>query len=150
MRKNKKKKVLKQIITLIIFIILLIITSQSDINIQEYLHSESEQITVSYNIGEIPEYENEPYVIINNNIPNFEEEDYTTESFETYSKLDKLGRCGVAYANICQETMPSADEERESISSIKPSGWKNVKYGDEYLYNRCHLIRMATSFRKCK
>ena len=31
-------------------------------------------------------------------------------------------------------------EARESISSVKPSGWINVEYGGQYLYNRCHLI----------
>ena len=33
--------------------------------------------------------------------------------------------------------------ERESISSVIPSGWKSVKYDSvsgKYLYNRCHLI----------
>ena len=34
-------------------------------------------------------------------------------------------------------------KERESISNVKPSGWKSVKYDivdGKYLYNRCHLI----------
>ena len=34
-------------------------------------------------------------------------------------------------------------KERESIGSIKPSGWHTVKYDSvdgKYLYNRCHLI----------
>lgn len=83
-----------------------------------------------------------PWIILNGNIPDFTESDMTTEAFETYSELDSLGRCGVAYANICQELMPT--EERESISEVKPSGWINKDYGDlvdgGYLYNRCHLI----------
>ncbi|MBO5461599.1 MAG: DNA/RNA non-specific endonuclease, partial [Ruminococcus sp.] len=52
-----------------------------------------------------------------------------------------LGRCGEAYANICQELMPT--EERGNISSVKPSGWVNAEYDfidGKYLYNRCHLI----------
>ena len=80
------------------------------------------------------------YVEINNNVPYFEESEYTTESFEKYSELDELGRCGVAYANICKETMPVDGEERESISNVKPTGWVQAKYDGEYLYNRCHLI----------
>ncbi|MET0016373.1 DNA/RNA non-specific endonuclease [Oscillibacter sp.] len=62
-------------------------------------------------------------------------------AFETYSPLDSLGRCSVAYANVCTETMPT--EERSEIGQIKPSGWYTVKYDNvdgKYLYNRCHLI----------
>lgn len=68
----------------------------------------------------------------------FPEEDMTSVSFETYSELDTLGRCGVAYANVGQDLMPT--EDRESISSVTPSGWINREYDGEYLYNRCHLI----------
>ncbi len=81
------------------------------------------------------------YVELNENQPEFTEADYTTEVFEIYSELDVLGRCGVAYANICKELMPT--EEREEIGMIKPSGWQTVKYDcvdGKYLYNRCHLI----------
>lgn len=83
----------------------------------------------------------ETYAIVNGNIPYFNEEEFTTEAFETYSELDELGRCGVAYANICKELMPT--EERGKIGMIKPSGWHTVKYDwvdGKYLYNRCHLI----------
>lgn len=81
------------------------------------------------------------YEEIDGNRPDFTEEDYTTEAFESYSELDGLGRCGVAYANICKELMPT--EERGSIGQVKPSGWHTVKYDwvdGKYLYNRCHLI----------
>lgn len=96
---------------------------------------------ISYDIGEIPEYNGENYIIINENIPTFTEEDYTTDSFEKYSDLDYLGRTKTAFANIGKETMPS--EKRGSIGMIKPSGWHTVKYDivdGKYLYNRCHLI----------
>lgn len=90
----------------------------------------------------IPEYEGEPFAVINQNVPFFEKDDYTTESFENYSELDELGRCGVAYANISKELMPT--EERGQIGAVRPSGWHTVKYPelieDRYLYNRCHLI----------
>lgn len=89
----------------------------------------------------IPAYDGKAYVAINNNEPFFTDNDMTTTAFENYSDLDSLGRCGVAYANICKEIMPT--EERGKIGMIKPSGWHTVKYDvikDRYLYNRCHLI----------
>ena len=92
----------------------------------------------------IPDYSGAPFVIINNNIPFFDENDYAKETFESYSKLDSLGRCGVAYANVSRELMPT--EERGKIRDIKPSGWRQAKYegivdsNPPYLYNRCHLI----------
>ena len=101
---------------------------------------EVSQATTYLNIEDIPEYTDSIYVEINNNKPFFEESEYTTESFENYSKLDELGRCGVAYANISKETMPPEGDERGSISSVKPTGWEQAKYDGEYLYNRCHLI----------
>lgn len=85
----------------------------------------------------------DPYIEINNNKPFFSAEDKTrTDAFENYSELDSLGRCGVAYANICQELMPT--EARGEIGSVKPSGWHTIRYNGlvsgNYLYNRCHLI----------
>lgn len=95
----------------------------------------------SYNISDIPEYSGLGYVYINNNEPIFDDEYKNEKSFEIYSKLDSLGRCGFAFANIGVDLMPTA--ERESIGGIKPSGWNQVKYDivdGKYLYNRCHLI----------
>ena len=89
----------------------------------------------------IPAYDGKAYVAVNNNEPFFSDSDMTTTAFENYSDLDSLGRCGVAYANICKDIMPT--EERGKIGMIKPSGWHTVKYDvikDRYLYNRCHLI----------
>lgn len=89
----------------------------------------------------IPEYSGAPYVEINGNVPEFTDGDMTTDSFETYSELDSLGRCGTAYACVGRDLMPT--EKRGSIGSIKPSGWHSVKYDfvdGKYLYNRCHLI----------
>ncbi len=94
-------------------------------------------------VADIPPYSGKPYIELNNNVPMFtEEEKKSTEAFERYSNLDKLGRCGVAYANVCKELMPT--EERGSIGNVRPSGWHTVKYPDviedNYLYNRSHLI----------
>ncbi|MBQ8913855.1 MAG: DNA/RNA non-specific endonuclease [Lachnospiraceae bacterium] len=90
----------------------------------------------------IPEYVDEPYVQVNYNEPFFTESELKTESYESLSELDELGRCGVAEACVGIDIIP--DEERGEIGDIKPSGWRIVKYDgvveDEYLYNRCHLI----------
>lgn len=99
------------------------------------------QSGASYDLSAIPAYEDAPYVVLQDNIPGFDESDWTTQAFETYSPLDELGRCGVAYANICKELMPT--EERGEIGQVKPSGWHTVTYDvvdGRYLYNRCHLI----------
>lgn len=92
-------------------------------------------------LSQIPNYTGSPYAVLNDNEPEFDD-DFTTEAFEDYSELDDLGRCGAAYANICQELMPT--EKRGDIGMVKPSGWHTVKYPDiikdRYLYNRCHLI----------
>ena len=95
----------------------------------------------SLSLDEVPAYDGEPYVVLYDNQPGFDLEDFTTESFEIYSSLDYLGRCGAAYANVGIETMPT--EERESISSVEPTGWENNSYefvDGGYVYNRCHLI----------
>ena len=101
----------------------------------------SETATPSFSLEDIPAFTGTPYVVLNDNQPDFSQSDMTTESFETYSPLDALGRCGVAYANIGQDLMPT--EKRGSIGQVKPSGWQTVKYDNvdgKYLYNRCHLI----------
>lgn len=92
-------------------------------------------------LSNIPEYSGSPYVVINNNVPFFEDLELTTSSFEKYSELDDLGRCSVAIACVGKDLMPT--EDRGSIGSVKPTGWHTVKYDEidgKYLYNRCHLI----------
>ena len=102
---------------------------------------QEETSTEEISIEEIPEYSGEPYVPINNNEPEFTENELTEEAVERYSQLDEQGRAQIAEATIGQELMPT--EKRESISEVKPSGWVNKKYENVdggYLYNRCHLI----------
>ncbi len=99
---------------------------------------------IIFDLSTIPQYSSDPYIVINNNFPYFKEEDYTTEPFEKYSDLGN-GKAGVAYANICKETMPKDGEERGEIGNVKDlSGWVQKRYDnlikDKYLYNRCHLI----------
>ncbi len=92
-------------------------------------------------MADIPEYAGEAYVVLNDNIPFFDQNQVNTDSFEYYSELDAIGRCGVCYANLGRDLMPT--EDRESISNVRPSGWVNVPYefvDGKYLYNRCHLI----------
>lgn len=89
----------------------------------------------------VPAFTDKAFVNVNDGKPFFTESDYTTEAFERYAALDSLGRCGITFANVCKELMPT--EERGSISGVKPSGWHTVKYDivdGKYLYNRCHLI----------
>ena len=100
-----------------------------------------QEVSAQLQSEDIPSYTGSPYTQINDNVPDFPLDDYTTEAFETYSDLDELGRCGVAYANVCQELMPT--QKRGKIGQVKPSGWQTAKYDSvdgKYLYNRCHLI----------
>ena len=134
MIKSSNKYVLKRIITIII--LLLFIYVEYNDNLKGTFSKPT------YSISNIPDYSGDDYIIINNNEPEFDDLAKTTNSFEVYSELDELGRCGVAYANIGKDLMPTKD--RESIRMIKPSGWKTVRYDiitdGLYLYNRCHLI----------
>lgn len=111
---------------------------QSDDSKQKVVHTGT---AAAFNAADVPAYSGEPYTAVNNNEPYFTSDNLTTEAFENYSELDALGRCGVAYANVCLETMPT--EKRGSISEVKPTGWHSVKYDNvdgKSLYNRCHLI----------
>lgn len=134
--KNMKKRS-----KLFVFILLLGVLFYFKDDIYNYTYSIINTSNESYDIENLPKYDGNSYVIVNDNIPYFKEEEYTTTSFEKYSELDLLGRCGVASANISKDLMPT--EKRGSIGMIKPSGWHTIKYDHidgKYLYNRCHLI----------
>lgn len=119
-------------------------------NIPEYAGQESHEpiepiLTIpipNISLGEIPLYSGNPYVEINGSSPFFDPKGISMDNFELYSPLDELKRCGVAFANLSKELMPTG--ERGSIGMIKPSGWHTIRYddliADRYLYNRCHLI----------
>lgn len=97
--------------------------------------------TITFSLSDVPAYSWTAYVAVNGNVPYFTASDLTTSSFEEYSSLDALGRCGVAYACVGRDIMPT--EERGSIGQVKPTGWHTVKYDcvdGKYLYNRCHLL----------
>ena len=146
MNKREKKQLKKTILTILFAIVIALISyfsSELDISFVTDIPSNSGETQVtSFNLDDIPEFDGEtPYVTINNNIPEFEEKDLRPKSFESYSDLDNLGRCGVAYACVGVDTMPT--ESRQAINSIKPTGWMNARYDfidGKYLYNRCHLI----------
>jgi len=135
----------KVLLTSIIVVVLTFIGVSSK-DIEKILNDitkepETKEEIKNYNFEDIPKYNGDDYVTINDNIPNFDKKDINEKTFEKYSDLDKLGRCGTAYANLSKELMPT--EERGSIGMIKPSGWHTVKYDNvdgKYLYNRCHLI----------
>lgn len=130
---NKKK--------IIVYVVLILIALVSMV-ISDWLYTKHNNESIEEVVLEIPEYCGYPYVEINGNVPFWSSDDYASDWEEYYSELDKLGRCGVVYATISRETMPT--EEREEIGMIRPSGWHTVKYPelieDLYLYNRCHLI----------
>lgn len=132
----KKNKYI--IVSILLVVYLLVVFFEDDIVL--YINNFN-QVEPSFNITEVPEYSGKSFVYINNNDPLFDSEYINTNTFESYSELDALGRSGVAFANISVELMP--DEERGSIGMIKPSGWNQAKYDivdGKYLYNRCHLI----------
>lgn len=115
------------------------LSEKPDTSIQE---PDTPLVVNTVNISEIPEYSGQASVVINDNVPYFTDDELSVTSYEYYSELDFLGRCGVCMASIGQDIMPT--EERGEIGSVKPSGWHTVKYpgliDGNYLYNRCHLI----------
>lgn len=136
----------KYICSIIIFIFVFTFSYFYDDIVSFVKESIASNLTVSYNLEEIPEYTGQDYVVINNNEPLFEEYDKSKNTFEEYGDLDILGRCTYAFANIGKEIMPTS--KRGSIGSVKPSGWHLVKYDNvdgKYLYNRCHLIAYQLS-----
>lgn len=144
-RKNSKSTKKDQIVSTIIGLIILFVVSYLSTIIydqEDNTVKTSKAVTTynNYDLTSVPEYTDKIYVEINNNNPYFDEDDYSKGVFETYSELDEKDRCSVAYANICKEIMPKEGQTRESISMVKPSGWKQTKINGEYLYNRCHLI----------
>ena len=108
--------------------------------LREFFPMESPELP-SATLDGIPAFSGDPYININEGQPGFTLDEITTTSYEHYSELDRLGRCGVVMACCGRDLMPAG--ERGSISSVYPSGWKQAKYDfvdGTYLYNRCHLI----------
>ena len=116
-------------------------SSTSNSQVQNTTNSDKTNSNSYIDVSSIPAYSGSSYIELNSNVPNFSASDLTTTSFEKYSDLDSLGRCGVAFANIGKDLMPT--EKRGKIGQVKPSGWHTIRYDNvdgKYLYNRCHLI----------
>ena len=127
-----KKKQLKRYLPLLVIAAMALVW---------FLQRDALKPQYSDSVQNVPAFSGEPYIVINNNQPEFKDSDLTAESYEFYSELDSLGRCGYAMACIGYDIMPT--EDRGSIGQVKPSGWQTVKYDfvdGKYLYNRCHLI----------
>lgn len=141
----KNKKLIGLIIAIIVVIVAVVGGLLPDTDSSDFLPdigtSSGDTALKAEDISKIPEFSGTAYVTINDNHPYFTEEDYTTKSYEYYSPLDKLGRCGVVMACIGEDIMPTG--ERGEIGQVKPTGWVTAKYDfvdGKYLYNRCHLI----------
>lgn len=146
MKKKKIKNNIKQQIIAIIILSIISMLTYVTKNMGYIQNDETNNTSISsYNIENIPEYDGKVYITLNANKPYFDEKEYTTKAFEKYSELDSLGRCGVAYANVCKEIMPPEGDQRGDISSIRPTGWRQTKFNGQYLYNRCHLIAHSLS-----
>ena len=145
--KTEQKQMKKFKITFIIVAVVLVVSI--GITAINYIGRNTNTGSANLTDYDIPVYDHQTYEILNNNVPFFNPEDYGQTVFEEYSELDAYGRCGVAFANICHELMPT--EPRGEIGQIKPSGWNQEKYPGvvdsepPYLYNRCHLIGFQLS-----
>lgn len=140
------KKLTKYCYTGICMLLLLLSLTGCSVTISQNSEAKEPVVNTAVSVNAasldaVPEYSGEPYVVLQDNVPQFTSEEITEISFEEYSELDSLGRCGVAVASVGQDLMPT--EERGSISQVKPTGWQSAKYDivdGKYLYNRCHLI----------
>ncbi len=145
--KNKKITALL-LATLMVLTIVLSGCSSATVNDNTTLSEnllDSSGMSVS-DVDNIPEFIGEPYIVINDNVPELSSDQADRAYFENYAPLDSLGRCGVAFACLGLETMPT--EDRGEIGQVKPSGWKTAKYDcvdGKYLFNRCHLVGFQLS-----
>lgn len=140
-RRYKKKTRIQSLLATLLFLVVFGLAAYYQDELISFFTKNPLSLEKSYAMSEVPDYFGKAYVVLDNNVPNFSEEDLQRTTFESYSELDKLNRCGVAFALVSKETMPN--KEREGIGMIKPSGWHTVKYDNvdgKYLYNRCHLI----------
>ena len=133
-------KILSLLLTLVIFLSGCGVWFTNEVDGQNELFIGTTDTRVD-TLDEVPEFSDEPYVVLNDNKPNFKDSELVTESYEYFSPLDNLERCGYVMACVGKDIMPT--EERGEIGMVKPSGWHTVKYDivdGKYLYNRCHLI----------
>lgn len=121
--------------------------TSSTFPVADFAEDEPSESTVASFPGNIPDYDGNDTVILNNNKPNFTEYDIGHISGENFAELDSLGRCGAAFARLDRSMMPNG--KRGDIGDIRPTGWVQKKYpgivdsDPPYLYNRSHLIAHA-------
>lgn len=94
----------------------------------------------------IKEHDNpdEFFIKLNENIPYLVDDDkkQLEENINSFSDLDSLNRCGVAFACISNETLSGGQGYRPSIKS-KPTGFFSKEenfINNKYIFQRCHLI----------
>ena len=133
---NQRKRALLGLVLLLLLLVCVWYLRSAEAGQQQQVQS-----SAVFQLDDLPPYSGEPYIAVNGNAPSFLPGEITANSYEVYSPLDELGRCGTASACVGVDLMPT--EEREPIGQVKPSGWQTVKYDcvdGKYLYNRCHLI----------
>ena len=130
----------------------------ADVESAEFLYDGTNATSSDADSGSIfmgydaSDYDGEPYIVVNDDIPFFDDDLNVTACTVDYGELDSLGRTQVSEAITCYEELPT--EERGDIGDIKPSGWKQAKYEGvvdsepPFLYNRCHLLLWA-AFGNC-
>lgn len=138
-----KRMIARVWLPLLLVLVLLSSASCGDILKNLVPPDETTAVTEPIGLSEVPSYRSDAYVAVNGNVPYFtdEEKAAAAASYETYAPLDSLGRCGAAVASVGKDLMPT--EKRDSIGTVKPSGWQTIQYeivDGRYLYNRCHLI----------
>ncbi len=98
-------------------------------------------------VSSVPDYSGETCVVINGDVPFFTEEEMRRGekgTFFSYAELDDLGRAGTATACVDGDTVDTS--EREPLTELHPSGWKQQAYPDlitdnnGYVLHRSHLI----------
>ncbi len=84
-------------------------------------------------------YAGKQEITVNNNNPNFSQEDLSTANgpWQKYGDLDNMNRVTAANALLNKSLMPTAKRERLFVN---PTGWHNKKTSTGWLYNRSHLI----------
>lgn len=146
-KKNIKKT--RVILSIIVFAILIIVSfyfqRDSSINMRNDTLNETDTIftnTSTYDLNNIPIYKGNIYIELNNNIPNFTEQDLNIQE-PYYSELTN-DRAGMAMIKTNWEKA-NEDEKKDDYTSINPSGYiqkiydKNIVKGG-YLYHRSHII----------
>ena len=96
---------------------------------------------VNVNINKVQE----SVVIVNNDKPLFEKQDYQTiEGKPKYFELDEHGRSSGAIAMLSIDTIPLVTKKKITYSS--PSGWKTY-FENKRLFEKCHIITYSLSAR---